>query len=379
MTPSKRTPRYVQVSNYVRILIEQNNLKKGDPLPTEADLCKKFQCSRGTVRQAMELLVHAGKIRRLRGAGTFVSEPWPSGKRNLLAVIVPNVVNSELARFVQMLGVAAIRKGYTLLPGVTNDIPEIEDHFITEVIDLHVAGILKFPTNIEREEEIRERLRKSGIPYAVINDFWTDVRKDCHIAYDECEAVDMAVEHLAGMGHHRIALLESIGWPRLQALDAFLKSLKRRGLPSDKERHLLLYDISRRAPLERLFGEGNLNPTGLVTVYDTIATSTMRQLSMLEMRVPRDVSVVNVNGHPLGPGGEPDLTAVVPPNDKIIERSIRLLERGYDRGQVRHYFYTPELHVGTTSGPCREVATTGKRQNAGTDLRERRAGQPAMT
>lgn len=362
-TPS-RTPRYVQIATYLRILIQRNQLKKGSQLPTEMELCKRFKCSRSTVRQALDALVRDGDVRRVRGAGTFVSDQAIMKSSRLLVAVLPNVTNSELARFVQLLGLVAIEKGYTLLLGVTNDMPEIERQFLDEVARLRVSGVLKFPTNIEWEEETRARFREYGLPYVIVNDFWTGCRQDSHVAYDEVAAVEMAVDHLAELGHRRMVFVDGIVWPRSKAVDAFLRCLARRGLPHEQNQ-VLLYDVGHESPaVERLYDEAGPNPTALVTAYGVVATQTLVQLRKFEMRIPEDVSVVNINGRPIEEPLGMDLTTAVPPNREIIDRALQMLTVGHAESHVRHYLYKPSFHVGRTSGPCREVAAEQDRRES---------------
>ena len=69
------------------------------------------------------------------------------------------------------------------------------------------------------------------------------------------------------------------------------------------------------------------------------------------MRVPEDVSVVNIGGISTLPIGL-DLTAVGPPDSKMIDHALQLLKGGPPRGHVRHYLFEPEFHLGQSSGPC---------------------------
>ena len=350
------TPRYVQIATYLRILIQRGNLKKGSQLPTESELCQRFGCSRTTVRQALDTLVRDGIVSRVRGAGTFVSDAVIAQQSKLIGAIVPNVTNSEIARFMQVMGTATIERGYTLLLSVTNDIPEIESQFIDEIARLKVAGVLKFPTNIETEDETRGKLREYGLPYVVINDFWTDSRQDYHIMYDECAAVEMAVDHLVELGHQRIALLDDSLCPRQTAVDTFFRCLNEHGLPREEEQ-VVLYDIGSKAPpVNDLFGPGKLNPSGVLTTFDLIAGRLLTQLRQGELRVPEDVSIVNINGKPLESPEGMDLTTAVPPNKTMIDQALKALSDGLHDSHVRHYVYRPDFHVGRTTGPHEEQA-----------------------
>jgi GntR family transcriptional regulator len=73
-TPAPRpagAARYREIEQHLRKLID--HASPGDALPTEAELCARFDVSRMTVRQALQELSNAGLVDRQRGKGTFVA------------------------------------------------------------------------------------------------------------------------------------------------------------------------------------------------------------------------------------------------------------------------------------------------------------------
>lgn len=55
--------------------IKLGKYQVGDKLPTEMELCEKYDVSRTTVRIALQQLALEGRIHRVQGKGTFVSKP----------------------------------------------------------------------------------------------------------------------------------------------------------------------------------------------------------------------------------------------------------------------------------------------------------------
>ena len=105
-------------------------------------------------------------------------------------------------------------------------------------------------------------------------------------------------------------------------------------------------------PLERLFGPLRFNPTAVITAFNSMALAVLDRLMQLGIRVPADVSVVNINGRPLCPCQDIDLTATVPPTSKMAEKIVELLTTPGEEDHVDSLLYEPALHVGNTSGPC---------------------------
>lgn len=68
-------PFYVQLEEILRAKIEKGELKPGERLPGEIELCQAYAVSRTVVRQALKDLTDEGLILRDKGKGTFVAEP----------------------------------------------------------------------------------------------------------------------------------------------------------------------------------------------------------------------------------------------------------------------------------------------------------------
>lgn len=68
-------PMYYQLETLILDKIHSGELNPGDMLPTELDIAEIFSLSRTTVRQAIQNLVNKGLIYRIKGTGTFISEP----------------------------------------------------------------------------------------------------------------------------------------------------------------------------------------------------------------------------------------------------------------------------------------------------------------
>ena len=67
-------PLYVRLKIALRDLI-RNRLQPGDRLPSEIELCERYDISRITVRQALGALESEGAIERRQGRGSFVCQP----------------------------------------------------------------------------------------------------------------------------------------------------------------------------------------------------------------------------------------------------------------------------------------------------------------
>jgi len=66
-------PKWAQIEDELAARIGCGDLRVGDKLPAERELCDKWRVSRGTIRQALDALAARGLIERGVGRGTFVA------------------------------------------------------------------------------------------------------------------------------------------------------------------------------------------------------------------------------------------------------------------------------------------------------------------
>jgi GntR family transcriptional regulator len=67
------TPKYVQLSEWIRGMIERGRYSLGERIPSEIRLSRMSGINRNTVRQALFKLVEEGVLTKINGVGTFVS------------------------------------------------------------------------------------------------------------------------------------------------------------------------------------------------------------------------------------------------------------------------------------------------------------------
>ncbi|MEG2349548.1 MAG: GntR family transcriptional regulator [Hungatella sp.] len=68
-------PSYVKIQNYVLDKIQKGIYQSGDKIPSENELAQLFSVSRVTANMAIKELSITGVVIRIKGKGTFVSEP----------------------------------------------------------------------------------------------------------------------------------------------------------------------------------------------------------------------------------------------------------------------------------------------------------------
>lgn len=156
-----------------------------------------------------------------------------------------------------------------------------------------------------------ERLHRAGIHVVTLAGFVADPTMDA-VYPDRPRGVEIAVEHLARLGHRRIAVLDSTANQRAMEtrVEAHLAVLRRFGLEADPA---LVYGVEQAtfaaagevAPAVRDSGA-----TAVIAIGDVLAIGLWLALEKLGVRVPADVSIVGMDDVELAVAVRSGLTTI---------------------------------------------------------------------
>lgn len=127
-----------------------------------------------------------------------------------------------------------------------------------------------------------------------------------HVEVDDHEAGRLAVQHLLDLGHRRIAMIrtddtEGAAWSSdLQRVRAWRETLAAAGVEATDD-WLVSLPYGPRAGAQAMSRLLALEPrpTAVFAFSDELAASAMAGVVEAGLRVPEDVSIIGVDGHPL--------------------------------------------------------------------------------
>lgn len=85
LDPHSREPLHEKVRRWLNAELDAGRFAPGDRLPTEREIAAQLRVSLAPVRMAMASLAQSGRVERLQGRGTFVTEPRVQYALRLLA------------------------------------------------------------------------------------------------------------------------------------------------------------------------------------------------------------------------------------------------------------------------------------------------------
>jgi LacI family transcriptional regulator len=330
--------------------------------------------TRARVEAAMEQLgfIPNGSARQLR-----------AGRSRCLGLVVLDVTNpffTEVARGVEDYAQAA---GYAVILCNSDEADDKERRYLRVLEEQRVRGILITPVH-GRAPELR-RIRERGTPVVLLDRPGSSGQ--CSVAVDDRRGGEIAVSHLLGLGHRRIALVNGPVAIR-QCADrrrGALRAVERAGLdPAAVLAEVTVPAMNARAgaaAADGLLGPGlagtglagtglagtglagtGPKPTAVFCTNDMLALGLLRRLGQAGVAVPGDLAVVGYDDIEFAADAAVPLTSVRQPKYQLGRAAAELLLDEADRPdqhEHRRFVFKPELVARASSGPPARPETAG--------------------
>jgi LacI family transcriptional regulator len=156
-----------------------------------------------------------------------------------------------------------------------------------------------------------ERLRRAGIHVVTLAGFVADPTMDA-VYPDRPRGVEIAVEHLARLGHRRIAVFDSTANQRAMEtrVEAHLAVLRRFDLEADRSLVVGVEQATMAAAGEVAPCVRDSGATAVIAIGDVLAIGLWLALEKLGVRVPADISIVGMDDIELSVAVRTGLTTI---------------------------------------------------------------------
>lgn len=233
-----------------------------------------------------------------------------SGRSRLLGLIISDITNPFFPEIVQQFEEFAVSRGYEILIGSTSEDPKKIEACARRMLERKVDGIAL--ATFANEELLLDRLTKEHVPLVVI-DAASKSRRSTTLSIDYQHGIHEAVQHLAVLGHRKIAFIS--GPLHLRSAQArrmsFLSCLRDAGLTANPDwliegDHTL--DGGRDA-MEKILVMRE-RPTAIMCSNDMTAIGVQHALFEADLKVPEDFSLIGFDDVHLAEYTIPPLTTI---------------------------------------------------------------------
>lgn len=311
-----------------------------------AEFAAKLGTSGMTVRRDLAVLAEQGLLERVHGGAVPLggrtgantaaqqSTSWrPGGRRPLatIGMIVPSA-SYYFPGVIRGAEAAAQEAGVRLVLGVSNYSGAEERRQLRRLYEHGVDGILITPSEQSLAgTETLDLLAESEVPVVVVErsiDNALDHGRLEAVRSDHVRGAEIAVNHLLGLGHQKIAMCLRENSPTAsQLIDGYHLAMQRAGNPQDASMVRTMSRAQNDPQAHRVVVDGILdwcaeNQVSAAIVHtDEDALQFASACQERQIRVPEDFAIIAYDDEIAALGAVP-LTAVAPPKYDVGHQAL---------------------------------------------------------
>ncbi|MGH7694711.1 MAG: GntR family transcriptional regulator [Gemmatimonadaceae bacterium] len=362
MPTSARLSKHARVFATLRREIEAGSWKRGERLPSEADLIRRFGLSRITVGRALRDLQLAGLVERRAGSGTFVRRAQ-SGAGLSFGLLIPDLGESEIFEPIcQGMMASPLARDHALVWGsaTTEQASKGERalQLCRHYIERGVSGVFFAPLeDAEDKDEVNTRivaaLDAARVPVVLLDRTvlpYPEPGQHDLVGIDNRRAGYVITEHLLRLGCGRVAFVAAPN--AVSTVDA-----REAGYREALSKWNVQFEpalVSRIDPEDVTKVETLLerHPDGIVCANDRTAGRLMQSMRFLGYDMPNDIRLVGIDDVEYARLLPVPLTTLRQPTRQIGETALAVMLDRVARPSAppRHTLLHCELIVRESSG-----------------------------
>lgn len=344
-----RVPRYVEVKNDLLKRIDRGEYPPRFKIPSENELTKIYGVSVITTRKALSDLTNEGKISRIKGKGSFVSDfDNTKNVKTRLKIITLSVLmyensDSSTMQIIRGAQLYLSKNGYSLIVECCHDDVMAEAQILEKCIENDIDGVLLFSANPNANITSLKKLREKQIPFVLIDRGISQFPASLVSSYNIDGTYKLA-NYLIENGHTKIIFAsENINFTtENNRLQGYKMALEENGIQFRSE--LCIDKVSGN--LDNLYEiYKKQNATAIICVNDKSAVMIMNYLKSKGVDVPGDVSVSGFDDADFGKYATPSLTTIRQPFSEIGSRAAEKLVDLIENDNVSHTQLFLPIHL----------------------------------
>lgn len=295
--------KYKWLSGRLRELITKDIEKGINKLPAEAELCRRYNVSRQTVRLSLSLLEKEGIIEKRRGSGTYITGLAADPKRNVIDILISDDSQYIYPRLLNDIHMVLSQHGFSSEVFVTGNRIHTEREILIRLLEHPPRGLIAEGCKSALPNpnlDLYHKLRKKGCHIIFLHNYYPSMDNCLYIKDDNISGSALLTEYLVSHGHTSIGgIFKTDDMQGIERYQGFMETMRDHHLiVSDKNISWFnSNDLDRLQRfqdtyfLKKIVQESLDSCTAVICYNDIIAYFLLKELILAGYHLPEDLSI----------------------------------------------------------------------------------------
>lgn len=293
-----------------------------------------------------------------------------TGHMPMIGLMVPTIANPFFGVLARWVEEAARARGYGVLLCNTYRNPQREREYAEAFMAQGVRGVI-LGAALMTQEHLLPLIGDGMAAVSLDRGSASDGLRRDSVSVDNALAGAMAVEHLAALGHRQITFVTapSRSINRVARQEGVQVACAKAGMAFELHVGSTDGDYTENEMVEMGFQAAlatqaqHTTSTALIGVNDLVAIGLLAGLRRAGVDVPRQMSVIGIDGLFLGSYVGPSLSTIAQPMEAIAQAAVEHVLRRMTQIDIapRQVIFAPELVVRDSTGPAPGAARRSRK------------------